>query len=89
MSDAIAEALGRLNAALDKLDAAALRQVEARRASGTLEMELRIMRDDRHRLAEMLDAETGARREADHCLHELLPRIDKAMKAVRAGLDEG
>jgi hypothetical protein len=37
----------------------------------------------------MLDLETGARREADQCLHDLVPRIDRAISAVRTGLAEG
>jgi hypothetical protein len=89
MPDVVAEALNRLSAALDRLDAASLRHVEADRVRATLETELAVMREDRHRLAEMLDLESGARREADQCLHDLVPRIDRAISAVRAGLAEG
>lgn len=89
MSEAISDALSRLSAALDRLDAAALRHAETDRARSTLDLELTVMREDRHRLAEMLDAETGARREADQCLHDVLPRLDKAMAAMRASLAEG
>lgn len=89
MPDVVAEALNRLSAALDHLDAASLRHVEADRVRATLETELAVMREDRHQLAEMLDLETGARREADQCLNDLVPRIDRAIGAVRAGLAEG
>lgn len=89
MPDVVSEALGRLGAALDRLDAVALRHVEADRIRATLETELAVMREDRHRLAEMLDLETGARREADQCLSDALPRIDRAIAAVRNGLSGG
>ena len=89
MGDVVADALSRLGAALDRLDAASLRHIEADRVRATLETELAVMREDRHRLAEMLDLETGARREADQCLHDVLPRIDRAIAAVRTGLAGG
>lgn len=86
MNGSVAEALARLSAALDRLDAASLRHIEADRVRATLETELAVMREDRHRLAEMLDHETGARLEADQCLHDLLPRIDRAITSVRTSL---
>lgn len=89
MADLVAEALNRLAAALDRLDAASLRHIEADRLRATLETELAVMREDRHRLAGMLDHETAARRDAEQCLHDILPRIDRAIGAVRAGLAEG
>jgi hypothetical protein len=89
MNSGVAGALARLSAALDRLDAAALRHVEADRIRATLETELAVMREDRHRLAEMLDQETGARLEADQCLQDLLPRLDRAISSVRINLSEG
>ncbi|MFN7321920.1 MAG: DUF4164 family protein [Methylobacterium sp.] len=89
MSDPVAEALSRLRAALDRLDAAAIRHVEADRVRATLETELAVMREDRHHLAEMLDLETVARLEADQALRDCLPRLDRAIAQVKAGLAGG
>jgi hypothetical protein len=89
MPDPVSEALNRLSAALDRLDAAAIRYGEADRVRATLETELAVMREDRHRLAEMLDLETGARLEADQTLRDCLPRLDRAITQVKAGLAGG
>ncbi|MCA3649089.1 MAG: DUF4164 family protein [Methylobacterium sp.] len=89
MSDPVAEALSRLSAALDRLDAAAIRHVEADRVRATLETELAVMREDRHHLAEMLDLETVARLEAEQALRDCLPRLDRAIAQVKAGLAGG
>jgi hypothetical protein len=89
MPDPVAEALSRLSSALDRLDAAAIRHVEADRVRATLETELAVMREDRHRLAEMLDLETGARREADQTLRDVMPRLDRAIAQVKSSLAGG
>lgn len=88
MSDLIKDALHRLNAALDRLDAVSIRHVEAERVRGTLETELAVMREDRHALANLLDNERDARARAEDGLAEIAPRVDRAISAIRQTLNE-
>ncbi|MFY8155457.1 MAG: DUF4164 family protein [Rhabdaerophilum sp.] len=86
MPDPVAEAPVPLSAALARRDAAASRQVEADRVRPTHQTPHAVVREDRHRLAEMLDLETVARLEADQALRDCLPRLDRAIAQVKAGL---
>jgi hypothetical protein len=89
VSEPIRDALARLSAALDRLDAASLRHADGDRARTTLETELQLMREDRHQLARLLDEEKAARAEAEASLGEIAPRIDRAMAAIRLNLSQG
>jgi adenylylsulfate kinase-like enzyme len=86
VSDPIREALARLGVALDRLDTASLRHADGDRARTTLETELALMREDRHRLAREIDAEKFARVEAEAGLAEIAPRLDRAIATLRAGM---
>lgn len=86
MSEPIREALARMSAALDRLDAASLRHADGDRARQTLESELSLMREDRHQLARALDAEKASRLLAETHLADLAPRIDRAIAALRQSL---
>lgn len=86
MSDPIRDALARLSSAIDRLDAVSLRHADGDRARATLEMELSLMREDRHNLARLLDVEKASRTSAETSLGDLAPRIDRAIAAVRTSL---
>lgn len=88
VNDLIRDALTRLTAALDRLDAVSLRHAEGDRARANLETELVLMREDRHQLAAMLDQERAIRTDAEETLAALGPRIDAAIEVVRAELGE-
>ena len=89
VSDPVREALGRLSAALDKLDAISLRHADGENARSTLETELHLMREDRHQLARLLDEERAARALTEASLGDLAPRIDRAIAAIRTTLAQG
>jgi Domain of unknown function (DUF4164) len=89
MRDPIRDALIRLSASLDRLDATSLRHVEAERIRATLETELAVMREDRQTLAALLDDERAWRHDAETGLIALQPRVEKAIEAVRQALREG
>lgn len=89
MNETIAAAITRLSAAIDRLDAASLRLAEGESQRSTLETEIMLMREDRHRLARELDGERSARLRAEGGLQEMAPRVDRAMAAIRAALAEG
>jgi Domain of unknown function (DUF4164) len=87
VSDPVRDALARLSAALDRLDTVSLRHADGERA--TLEAELALMREDRHRLACQIDEERAARSLAESSLDDLAPRIDRAIGAIRTSLAHG
>ena len=89
VSDVIRDALSRLSVALDRLDAVAIRHADGDRARSNLELELDLMREDRHQLARMLDSERGVRTDIEEALISLQPRIYAAMQAIRAELAGG
>lgn len=86
VSEPIREAMARLSAALDRLDAASLRHADGDKARLTLESELSLMREDRHQLARALDEEKASRLLAETHLADLAPRIDRAIAALRQSL---
>jgi hypothetical protein len=89
LSDSIREALARLSAALDRLDAVSLRHADADRVRANLETELHLMREDRHLLARALDDEKAAREAAEAGLIEIAPRLDRAIATIRSSLAQG
>jgi Domain of unknown function (DUF4164) len=89
VSETIAAAMMRLSAAIDRLDAASLRLSDGESHRTSLETEIMLMREDRHRLARDLDLERAARERAEEGLGEISPRVDRAMAAIRAALAEG
>jgi predicted nucleic acid-binding Zn-ribbon protein len=82
----VQEALSRLAQALDRLDAASLRHAEGERLRATLEAELALMREDRHKLATEIDKERDERLTLETRLADITPRIDRAMEAIRIAL---
>lgn len=86
MTSPIRDALSRLAAALDRLDAVSIRHVEAERVRSVLETELAVMREDRHDLARLVDSERALRLSAQASLEALLPRIDRAKAAIQSAL---
>lgn len=86
MSDSVRDALARLAAALDRLDAASLRHADGDRTRAALEAELALMRQDRHDLARHLDVEKSARGRLESGLDDLAPRVDRAITALRAAI---
>jgi Domain of unknown function (DUF4164) len=87
VNNPVQTALLRLSASLDRLDAISLRYLESDRLRADLEMELAVMRDDRQKLAQMLDQERAQRLEACAGLTAIAPKIDAAMLAIRESLD--
>jgi|GEM_PF-783273 len=83
----LSAALMRLGAALDKLDALSIRKAGGLSRSADLEMELDVMREDRHKLALLIDAERAGRLEMEDCLARIAPRIDHAMGIIKQSLD--
>jgi predicted nucleic acid-binding Zn-ribbon protein len=88
LPDSIQDALSRLAQALDRLDAASLRHAEGERLRATLEAELALMREDRHRLATEIDRERDERLTLEARLADITPRIDRAMDAIRVALSD-
>lgn len=88
LPDSIQDALSRLAQALDRLDAASLRHAEGERLRATLEAELALMREDRHRLATEIDKERDERLTLEARLADITPRIDRAMDAIRVALSD-
>lgn len=86
LSEPVREALSRLAAALDRLDAVSLRHADGGRARANLETELDLMREDRHKLALQLDTEKSAREAAETGLGEIAPRVERAIAAIRAAM---
>jgi hypothetical protein len=88
VSDVIRQALSRLSSAIDRLDATAIRQADGSRARANLELELHLMREDRRQLAAMLDGERGLRGEAEEAIASIAPRVEAAIEAVKAELQD-
>jgi Domain of unknown function (DUF4164) len=81
-------ALQRLDAAVDLLDAAALRRLSAERADQARATELELMRGDRAKLAELLDQALSRGRALEAAQQEATLRVDRAMELVRGALAE-
>ena len=77
------EALRRLSAALDQLDAAAARRVRADEVRTNLEDELAVMQDDRSRLAVDLDAAMARSRALERASAQVRERLTKTAVRLR------
>ena len=82
----LAAALHRLGAAVDLLDAAAARRLQAERAGATRSTELELMRGDRARLAELLDQALSRGRALETAQNEAAKRVDRAIGLVTEAL---
>jgi len=77
------DALHRLDGALDLLEVAVARRLEAERRRADLETELQIMQDDRSRLAIELDAALARPHRVEAAADDVAQRIQRAMGTVR------
>jgi hypothetical protein len=84
----LTDALRRLNAAVDTLDAAAMRKLSADRADQARATELELMRGDRAKLAELLDQALARGRSLEAAHAEATARVDRAMALVKDALAE-
>ena len=84
---AIDAATRRLTLALDALDVAVERRVEADRGEVKLGDQLAALGADRSRLAAELDAATARSRGLEQTNREIARRIDTAIEGVRAVID--
>jgi hypothetical protein len=83
----IEDAILRLRASLNALEAAAAHRQEADRSKSTLETELALMQDDRARLAVELDSALARAQRLDTTTDELVRRIDRAIGTVRSVIE--
>jgi hypothetical protein len=81
-------ALQRLAAALERLETAVARRIEAELTHADLEEELAVMQDDRSRLALELDAALAQKIALEKARDEVLTRIDRASLGIRAVLGD-
>lgn len=91
MSDArtpLTAALERLDAAIDLLDAAAMRRLSTDRQDQARATELELMRGDRAKLAELLDKALSRGRALEAAQQEATLRVDRAITLVREVLSE-
>jgi hypothetical protein len=88
MSDqsAVDQAVRRLALALDSLDAAVERRLEADRNEEGLASQLHALGIDRTRLAEALDGETARSRKLEEVNREIAQRLDVAMTTIQSVL---
>lgn len=84
---AIDAATRRLVLALDALDAAVERRVEADRDSMKMGDQLAALGADRSRLASQLDAAAARSRRLENANREVARRLDAAMNNIRSVLD--
>ena len=83
---AIDAATRRLQAALDALEAAAERRLEAGARSAALAEQMHALESDRARLASDLDHATARSRQLERTNREVAERIDVAMTTIRGVL---
>lgn len=77
----------RLALALDALDAALDRRLEADRGGATLSTQFHALGADRSRLASELDAEVARSRKLETANREIAHRLDTAIGNIRAVID--
>ncbi len=82
----LSEALQQLGTAIDVLDGAAGRRVQADKVDAGRATELELMRGDRARLAEQLDEALARGRAREALLKELSQRVDNAASHVQSAL---
>ena len=86
-SSELDNALSRLNTALNALDAAVGRRLEADQERGALEVELQRMDEDRARLAQSLDSTEARSQRLEDANREVSKRLVAAMESIRTVLD--
>jgi hypothetical protein len=86
---AIDTAVKRLAMALDALDAAVERRVDADRNEDTLAAQVQTLGLDRARLAASLDGETARSRKLEATNREVAERLDTAIASIQSVLTEG
>ena len=79
----------RLTLALDALDAALDRRLEADRSGLALTHQFQALGADRSRLASELDAETARSRRLEAANREIAGRLDAAMGEIRSVINTG
>jgi hypothetical protein len=89
MTDQIAidAATKRLTLALDALDAAVERRLEADRGETRLADQVHALGADRARLAAELDAQTARARQLENANREIAQRLDSAIDNIRSVLE--
>jgi hypothetical protein len=80
-------AVKRLAMALDALDAAVDRRVEADRSEDTLVAQVQALGLDRTKLAASLDGETARTRKLEAANREIAARLDAAIASIQSVLD--
>ena len=80
-------AVKRLAMALDALDAAVDRRVEADRSEDTLVAQVQSLGLDRTKLAASLDGETARTRKLEAANREIAARLDAAIASIQSVLD--
>jgi len=84
---AIETATKRLTQALDALDAAAERRLEASRADAQLAARLHAADADRSKLAAELDMQAARARQLEAAKRDITRRLDAAMDNIRSVID--
>jgi hypothetical protein len=84
---AIDVATKRLTLALDALDAAVERRLEADRGEARLADQVHALGVDRARLAGELDAQTARARQLENANREIARRLDNAIENIRSVLE--
>jgi hypothetical protein len=84
---AIDTATKRLTLALDALDAAVERRLEADRNEARLADQVHALGADRARLAAELDAQTARARQLENANREIARRLDSAIDNIRSVLE--
>jgi hypothetical protein len=84
---AIDTATKRLTLALDALDAAVERRLEADRGEARLADQVHALGADRARLAAELDAQTARARQLENANREIARRLDSAIDNIRSVLE--
>lgn len=89
MSDqsTVDQAVRRLALALDSLDAAVERRLDADRSEEGLASQVQALGVDRTKLAEALDGETARSRKLEAVNREIAQRLDTAMATIQSVLD--
>lgn len=85
---AVDQAFDRLLTALDRLEAAVNRRIDADRSVGTLEDEIQRLTEDRSELAGSLDRAEGRANRLEETNREVSRRLVTAMETVRTVLDK-
>ncbi len=88
-TDPIEAATRRLSLALEALEAATERRLEADRADGKLTEQIHVLGSDRARLAGQLDEATARARALEAANREVAQRIDQAIETIRGVLEFG